>query len=250
MPKKKILIVALALSFVLSLFFNAPAAVLYGWLQPRLGTLELVGVDGHLREGQVAAVQLNGRPLIEQLHWKLRLSDLLLARLGVDLDARGSTLLSGHVSRSFGSLRARELRVAGGLKTVLAAVNQPFAPLDGELGLALEQLILRQNWPRHAQGTVRVDKLSWTLARDPLVLGSYQAVIAPDGDDVVATISTLGGALEVSGKARARPDRHYELHLQMRPRGNAPPMLLNLLNSLGAPDPQGYYHLRKEGQAP
>lgn len=248
MPSKKILITAVALSFVLSLILMAPAAVLYGWLQPKLGSVELVGVDGSLRDGSAAALQIGGRPVVEQLHWRLRLSDLLLARFGADLDSRGALLLDGHVSRSLMSVQAHDLRVSGSLRAVLAAIGQPFAPLDGELGLALDHLKLRGNWPVAAEGKVQVDKLAWTLARDPLLLGSYQAVLTEDGDDLVATISTLGGALEVNGDGRVKADRSYELHLQLRPRNGAPPMLQNLLNSLGAPDPQGFYHLRREGK--
>lgn len=250
MPSKKLLIAALALSFVVSLVLGAPAAVLYGWLQPKLGTVELVGIDGSLHEGRAAALQIDARPIIEQLHWRLRLSDLLLARLGADLDSRGPLRLHGHLSRSIASLHARDLHLSGGLRAALAAAGQPFAPLDGELELTLERLKLRGNWPVDAEGKLHIEKLAWTLARDPLLLGSYEAIITPDGDDLVATISTLAGALEVNGDARAKADRSYALHLQLRPRKGAPPMLLNLLNSIGAPDPQGFYHLRREGSAP
>lgn len=248
MPRRSHLILVALAGFVLSLVLFAPAATLAGWLQPRLGSIELVGVDGTLREGRVAAIRKDGRTLIDALRWRWRLSDLLLGRFGADLSADGSVLLDGRVSRSFGSLRAQDLRLSGTLAPLLAAANQPFAPLDGQLALDLTRLRLQDRWPVDAEGVIRIDRLAWTLARTPLLLGSYEATLAPDGADLVATVRTLAGALEVNGDARAKPDRSYELHLQLKPRSNAPPMLQNLLNSLGAPDPQGFYHLRREGR--
>lgn len=249
MKRRTLYVLVGTLTFVVSLLLQAPAATLYGWLRPRLGgTFELAGVDGSVRDGGAAAVLAGGRPLLEKLHWKLALAELLIGRVGVDLDSSGATLVQGHLSKGFGSLRAHDLRLAASLKTLMAAAGQPFAPLDGQASLELSRLQLLGDWPREAEGTLRVQGLAWTLAREPVVLGDYQADIARDGDDLVALVHTLGGALEVNGDGRAKADRSWELHLQMRPKADAPPMVLNLLRSLGNPDPQGYYHLRRQGR--
>lgn len=250
MPRKRIYLTAAALSFGISLLLGTPAALLSAWLKPRLGSVELVGVDGSLYQGQLAALRLGGNNLLERLHWRLRLSDLLLARVGADLTASGGNLLEGHVSRSLTALRGRDLRLGGTLKPWLAAFGQPYAPLDAQLSADLPQLRLEGNWPRDVEGQLQVQNLVWTLARDPVVLGSFQADLSRDGDDVVALIHTLGGPLEVNGDARARPDRNYELHLQFKPKADAPPLLQTFLNSLGQPDAQGYYRLHRSGRAP
>ncbi|WP_028079509.1 type II secretion system protein N [Solimonas soli] len=238
------------LVFLASVVLLAPAATLYGWLKPRLGDarFELSGVSGTLRDGSVAAVLVGGRPLVDKLHWRLSLGELLLARIGADFDSRGTFLLDGHVSKGFNTLRAHDLTLSAPAKPLLAAIGQPFAPLDGQARLELAQLKLLGGWPSDAAGTLRIEGLAWTLAKEPIVLGDYEATFSRDGNDIVALVHTLGGALEVNGDARAKADHSYELHLQLRPKADAPPLLPNLLRSLGAPDPQGYYHLRREGK--
>ncbi|MGH8445810.1 MAG: type II secretion system protein N [Solimonas sp.] len=249
MRKRTLYALVGALTFLVSLVLLTPVASVYGWIKPKLGAnFELAGVDGSLREGSAAAVVVGGRPLVERLHWKLSLAELLLLRVGADLDSSGSLLLSGHVSKGFNTVRASDLRVASGLKPLLAAFGQPFAPLDGQANLELTHLKLLGNWPVDADGTLRVQGLAWTLAKEPIVLGDYEATISREGSDIVALVHTLRGALEVNGDARTHQDRSYEMHLQLRPKADAPPLVQNLLRSLGEPDPQGYYHLRKQGK--
>ncbi|MFT4045343.1 MAG: type II secretion system protein N [Solimonas sp.] len=234
--------------FVASLILLAPAATLYGWFKPRSANFELAGLGGTLRDGSAAAVIVGGLPLIERLHWHLSLPELLLARLGADLDSGGGTLLAGHVSKGFNTLRARDLRIVSGARPLLAASGQPFAPVGGEVHLDLAQLKLLGGWPTDIAGTLRIQNLAWTLAKDPIVLGDYEATFTRDGNDIVAHVQTLGGALDATGEARAKADHSWELHLQLRPKADAPPLLPNLLRSLGEPDPQGYYHLRRQGK--
>lgn len=251
MRMRTLYVLAGTLTFIFSLVLLAPAATVYGWLQPKLGdAVTLAGVDGSLREGSAATVLVGGRPLIEKLHWKLSLGELLLMRIGLDLDSSGPTLMAGHVSKGFGVVRGHDLRITSGLKSLMGAFGQPFAPVDGQASLELTRLKLLGNWPSDTEGSLRVQGLAWTLARDPIVLGDFQADIKPDGNDIVALVHTLSGALDVNGDARAKADHSYELHLQLRPKGDAPPLVLNLLRSLGNPDPQGYYHLRRDGKLP
>src|SRR3546814_19594266 len=104
------------------------------------------------------------------------------------------------------------------------------------------------DWPSDIEGSLRIQGLAWTLAHDPVVLGDYQADIKPDGNDLLALVHTIGGSLDVNGDARAKPDHSYELHLQLRPKPNAAPLVVNLLRPLGNPDPQGSYPLRPDGK--
>lgn len=248
--RKRTYLLAALLCFVLSLALGAPAALLYAGLRTRLPELQLLGVDGSIYEGQAAALRLNDTGLLERLHWRLRLSDLLLARLGVELGASGSTVLDTHLSRSLTALRAQDLRLSGPLKPWLGVFGQAYVPVDGQLNAELPLLRLEHNWPRDASGKLQLQNLAWTLARDPVVLGSFQADLSREGEDVVALIHTLGGPLEVNGDARARGDYSYELHLQLKPKADAPPLVLSFLSSLGQPDNQGYYRINRSGRAP
>ncbi|HEY9545540.1 MAG TPA: type II secretion system protein N [Solimonas sp.] len=251
MRMRTLYVLAGTLTFLVSLVLFAPAATVYGWLQPKLGdAVTLAGVEGSLREGHAAAVMVRGQPLTEKLHWKLSLSELLLARVGLDLETSGNTLMTGHVSKGFGVIRGSDLRIASSLKALMSVFGQPFAPIDGQANLELTRFKMIGDWPSDIEGSLRIQGLAWTLARDPVVLGDYQADIKPDGNDLLALVHTIGGSLDVNGDARAKPDHSYELHLQLRPKPNAAPLVVNLLRSLGNPDPQGYYHLRRDGKLP
>src|SRR3546814_16377318 len=113
MRMRTLYVLAGTLTFLVSLVLSAPAATVYGWLQPKLGdAVTLAGVEGSLREGHAAAVMVRGQPLTEKLHWKLSLSELLLARVGLDLETSGNTLMTGHISKGFGGIRGRDLGIA------------------------------------------------------------------------------------------------------------------------------------------
>jgi hypothetical protein len=99
----------------------------------------------------------------------------------------------------------------------------------------------------HADGTLAAHGLVWKLGREPVPLGDYEAVLEDVTGGVKATIRTVSGPLEVTGDALVSNDRSWELNLQMRPKPDAPPILPNLVRSIGQPDPQGYYHLRRKG---
>lgn len=251
MRMRTLYVVAGTLTFLVSLALFAPAATVYGWLRPKLGdAVTLTGVEGSLRDGSAAAVMVPGQALTQGLHWRLDLAELLLARIGLDLETNGNTLMTGHVSKGFGVIHGHDLRIGSSLKALMTAFGQPFAPVDGQASLELTRLKVSGNWPADAEGSLRIQDLAWTLSRDPVVLGDYQADIKPDGSDIVALVHTLSGSLDVNGDARAKADHSYELHLQLRPKPDAPPLVINLLRSLGEPDPQGYYHLRRDGKLP
>lgn len=244
------LLIGLA-AFLGFLVWHLPATHLYAGSLPKEGTaaLQLHGLSGALGEGRASGLSLRQQPVLGGLHWQLRPLSLLLGRLSADVEAADPILTAG-VSVGLGGLRVRDLRLNGNLRPLLAAAGQPFLPLDGQVGLDFGALRIRGGWPTAAEGRIELRQLHYTLARDPVLLGDYTASVQPEGDDLVLLVQTQGGALEVNGDGRIKPDRHYELHLQLKARPGAPPMVQNLLRSLGDPDAQGYYHLRRQGQAP
>src|SRR3546814_19808568 len=86
----------------------------------------------------------------------------------------------------------------------MSVFGQPFAPIDGQANLELTRFKMIGDWPSDIEGSLRIQGLAWTLARDPVVLGDYQADIKPDGNDLLALVHTIGGSLDVNGDARAQ----------------------------------------------
>lgn len=252
MTTRRLLIVAAAV-FVLGLLAQAPAAIVYGWTFARTpdAPVRLYGTAGTIVSGSAVQVTRGNQTLLADLHWSLRPWTLPLGRLGYRLSTSSAPLLlDGEVSVGLGGTRARKLKASGELRALAAAAGQAFVPVAGQVGVDLQSLRLRDGWPSAAVGQLRVVGLSWALARQPIALGDYQVDLDTEDGDIVAQISTLAGVLDASGDARLKPDRSYELNLQLRPRPDAPPMVANLLRSIGTPDAQGYYRLRRAGQVP
>lgn len=251
--KRRYLILLGLLSFVVALLLYAPVASLYAWLGPK-GTpavVSLSGIDGTFMTGQASSLQLRGRPLVQGVNWSMQPLSLLWGRATYHLQSRDPQLLfEAQAGSGLGGTRIQDLKLNGGLRAVMAAAGQPFLPVDGQLGLDLERLHLKDGWPTRAEGQLRLVNLAWALARDPVALGDYEATLTPDGKDITVLVTTLSGPLDLNGDGRLYPDRRYELHLQLKPKPDAPPMVVNLVRSLGAADAQGYHHLRYQGQQP
>lgn len=229
---------------------HAPVAVLYGWFGPKAGPTQLFGLDGSLLEGRVAGIVVNGKPTLSDLHWRWHPLQLLLARAAFRVDGGGEalTLDSGVALLPGGGINLTDARLAGGVKPVLGLAGQAFLPIDGQAGLTLDRLKLRKGFPTLAEGRLQLDRLAWTLAKDPLPLGDFEAVLTTESDRIIATVRPLSGPLDVGGEIRVlTADRTYEVDLQVRPKPNAEAMIQNLVRSLGQPDPQGFWHIRTRG---
>ncbi|TJY55781.1 type II secretion system protein N [Sinimarinibacterium sp. CAU 1509] len=251
MKMRSFLIIGLT-TFVLALLVKTPAATVYGWFGHAISgsQLRLFGIGGSLLSGHADAVVVRGIPALSRVEWRLQPLSLLLARAQFHLHAAGAPiLLDGKAAVGLGPERLDDLKASSDLRSLAAIAGQPFVPMQGQIALDLAHLRLRDNWPVSAEGRATVSSLSWSLGPQPIPLGNYQADFSNEGDDLLALISTLSGPLEVNGDARLKGDRSYELHLQLRPKPDAPPMIANLLRSTGAPDAQGYFHLRQSGKA-
>lgn len=251
MSRRSLLLLGIAV-FLVTAILSAPVATVYGYLAPKLRgvALQPAGLSGTISSGSVAQIGWSGRPVLRNLDWQLKPWWLLVGRLSYALTGGADgVLLNGgvHVVPS-GSISLSDFKLAGPIKPILAMIGQPFVPLDGTLGSEIKGLKLRKQWPVHADGTITTRGLAWSLGRDPVVLGDYEAKLEDETGGVKATIRTLSGSLEVSGDAHLANDRSYELNLQMRPKPDAPPLLPKLVSQIGQPDPQGYYHLRRKGQ--
>lgn len=249
MKKRWVVVLALA-AFLLTLVLHAPAALLYGWTQnpAQPAKYRLHGLQGTLSEGSFAGLSVNNRPTLGKARWTLRPEWLPLLRLAVDLEAGDDAVVRARVSRSvFGALRVSNLTSAGSAKSLLRMLGQPALPIEGQVRLDLPLLRLKGGAPIEAEGSVEIENLAWTLAKEPLALGSFNAALATDNDVIQVNFGSGPGPLEIGGTATLGVERAYELDLQLRPRPDAPEQLLTLVRSLGPADGQGWHHLRRKG---
>lgn len=253
--KRSSLILAMTAALLLGLLIHAPAATVLGWLLPAppATLVTLRGVSGTLRHGEIAGLLHQNRTVARNLRWRWAALPLLGGRLAADVTGESQDILfNTRVAwRPRGPLMLRDGQAAGSLQGLLAAAGQAFVPVDGRWGLQLDELTLEQGWPRHARGRLSVEQLAWTLSRDPLPLGRFEALIETrDDGQIVLDVSSPSGPLEAQGGLTLLPDRRYLLALRLRPRTEASALVRNLLASSGAPDAQGWYTLRQQGLVP
>lgn len=248
--KRRWLLVLALLSFLVTLVLHAPANVVYGWTRgaQATGGPQLHGVQGTLTDGSFAALTVNNRPVLGATRWTLHPAWLALLRLSADFESGGDTVIRVNVSRGvLGTLRLSQLDAAGNVKALLSSLGQPALPVDGQARLRFPLLRLDDGVPVEARGTAELQNLSWTLAREPLPLGTFTADLSTADKGVTVDLTSGAGPLELSGGVTLAPDRSYDLHLQLRPRPQAPEQLLTLVRSLGQPDAQGWTHVRRNG---
>lgn len=242
-----------ALVFLLTLVFQAPAERLLALAAPSLSESGVVvqGVEGTVSSGRVAQLQVRGQAVTGDVRWTLRKLHLLIGRASFRLaGGRDGTLIDGTAFvLPSGTLGLRAFKATMPARDALALGGYALLPVEGQAGLDLAAVNLREGWPHSAQGTLTLRGLGWKLGREPVRLGDYEALIDNETAGIKATLRSLAGALELSGEARVGHDRSYEMHLQLKPQPDAPPMVANLVRNLGQPDPQGWYHLRQRGAA-
>ena len=180
---------------------------------------------------------------------RLQPLQLLLGRAQYQLTGGGrGSVLAGHVAiLPSATLILGDTRYTAPVAQLASLAGQGNLPIQGQAGLNLEHLRLHNQWPERASGVVSVRGLGWTLGRETVLLGDYQATVEDTTAGLEAQIETLGGNLQVRGEARLGQDRSYELELQLKPGAEAPPLVNNLVRNLGKPDAQGWYRLRRQG---
>jgi len=238
------------LAFLVTLVLHAPAPLLYHWATAgKQSPVSLQGLEGTLLQGRVRAITVNNRPLMSDLGWTLHPLWLGLLRLTADLEAGGDNVIRVSVSRApFGRLRLSDLDAVAGVRSLLAASGQVPLPVEGQVRMQFPTLQMEQGVPVRAEGTASVTGLAWTLAREPLVLGDFSAQVETGAEGIVAHLASgPGGPLELGGEARLSEDHKYDVHLQLRPRASASAQVQTLVKSIGNPDLQGFYHLRRNG---
>jgi hypothetical protein len=251
---KKGWIVALALlAFLATLVLHAPAALLYAWVAKpgEPAKIRLHGLHGTVSSGGFAALTVNNRPALRDARWTLQPAWLALLRVAIDFEAGQEAVVRARISRApFGALRLSQLTSAGDIKALLQMLGQPALPVQGQARLDLPLLRLDAGVPIEARGSIEIESLAWTLAREPLPLGSFNAAVTTEERGILVNFGSGPGPLEIGGSAVLKPDHNYELDLQLRPRPDASEQLVTLVRSLGAADAQGWHHVRRQGPLP
>jgi general secretion pathway protein N len=217
-----------------------PAGVVFGRLERYGVTADAVG--GTLWSGRAQGLAAGGNHLGD-LQWSLRPGALLGGRLA------GHAVLvaaDGRIETDFerawsGRLQLESARADMSL-TSLTALGVPFARnWRGQVAADLSSLVLEDDWPVAAVGTIDVRDLTAPPPRETS-LGGYRLTFpASSGtaEKLEAVITQTDGPLLLDGELTLGRDRSFQVDGRLAPRGSAPPDLTNLLQALGPPDAHG-----------
>lgn len=226
-------------AFLLFALATFPASVVLS----RLGSagVRAGGVSGSIWNGRAQVLQVRGAN-IGGVEWKLHVLPLFTAHVNADVkvtraDGFATTQLSVGPTGSI-SLKALTASLP------LSALPPGAIPGGwvGTLNAKFSQLIVENGWPTKVDGSLDAVDLTGP-ARKPAKVGSYRVVFDPTASSaemLQGTLSDAGdGPLEIKGTVQLKTDRSYTIDALIAARPNAPRSLVNSLEYLGPPDPQG-----------
>ena len=220
--------------------WTIPARVL-PWLlgdQP----LRLSGLGGTLWRGEAARAVLvlpSGTLHLGALRWRLEPASLASFSPRIAVDSQwGQQRLAMRVRRS-GSARYSLRDVSASVDARLAQQWIPVA-LRGRFDAQLARLEVVDDIPVAVHGTLTWQSAGWFGPTGPRSLGSYLAQLSTtDEGSIVATVSTLAGALRAEGTVTLDAGR-YAVDARLDPQGPVDPELEQALSLVAVPDENGY----------
>ncbi len=226
-----------------------PAPLLYHWSRDNMDpNVQVYGVSGTLWSGEVASVNLHGVRL-QTVQWQLRPLSLLFLRLSHDVTAqtdRGQ--LQAVISRTpLGTVRINDLQASLSVEQLGPALQLPVLPVTGQIFLDLNKVVLRNGIPTYAEGALLFKDLIFSFTSPPATLGSYRAELSTAKDVMRLDVTSESGELDAGGYAEASTEGKYALDMKVRGRANTSAAVASLLQTLGRPDAEGWYHLRRSG---
>ena len=246
---KRIYLAAGLSGLLLFLVAYIPAPLLYHWSRDGMDPqIQVFGVRGNLWQGQVASLNLSGIHL-QTVRWQLRPLSLLLLRIShhVTAQTEGGEL-DAVISRTlFGTLRVGALKGSLPIEQLGPSLQLPILPVSGRMQLDLAHLKLSNGRPVQAEGVVMFESLVFSFTSPPAALGNFRGELSTADKVIKLAIAGETGEVEATGFAEIKPEGQYVLDLKLRPRASASAAASGLLQSLGRPDAEGWYLLRRNG---
>lgn len=239
-PLMRWLVIGLAV-YLAFLIINLPASILFSQLGKH--GVQTSTITGTLWHGRAANVQV-GVLRLGNAEWQLRFLPLLSGKLAADVKLTPvKGFAQGRISVSLtGTLSFNDFSASLPLESIVGAGGLP----GGWVGTAqakLSELVLKDNWPVAAKGTIDVIDLTGPT-RQPTNIGAYRlsftdASSAKNGELIGSLQDLPGAAINVVGSLKLAAGHSYELDTMVAARANTPDSIAQGMQVLGEPDAQG-----------
>lgn len=233
------------LVFALFLVVTLPARHLLGWLSG--GHLAVQGVEGTSWRGRVLRLALDQQvvgPLVWQLEPVMLLTGRVEYRLYLQSGAGGGEFRAGR--SLFGTTYVRDAQFSTPAADMARQLQLNLVALGGQVLADVRTLTFESGWIGDLDAQV-IWQDAQVLQPTKLSLGNLQMQLSRRDTQVVGALSDQGGPLELGGEVLIGQDRKYRIDASLKTREGAAPELVQTVQLLGRPDPQGRYHLQLNG---
>ncbi|KEZ79034.1 type II secretion system protein N [Salinisphaera hydrothermalis] len=235
-------------AFVVGLVTYLPASLVAGWVADDT-PVHLQGVSGTLLDGQAAYASLpNGA--LNNVRWNVHPMTFLLGRVSATVRADSDLgHIEGQIHRSiFGRNTLDNVQGEATIGWLSGLAGYTFVPVSGRIGLDLDHVTFDDNLDVSAlDGTIQLTNSRWELLNPPLKLGRFEAKLDRGDQGIQARILDSTGPLALTGDVQLSDNRRYDLNVKLRARAGADDRLKQILQQIGQPDSQGWYHIQERG---
>ncbi|HET7315510.1 type II secretion system protein N [Salinisphaera sp.] len=235
-------------AFVVGLITYLPASLVAGWVAGDT-PVRLAGVSGTLLNGRAAYASLPHGAL-DNVRWHVHPAALLTGSVAADIRVDSDLgRVRAKVRRSlFGHNTLEDIHGEATIGWLAKLAGYTFVPVSGRIRLDLDRLAFDDDLHIDAlSGTLQLTNSRWELFNPPLELGRFKAELSRGDTGVALRIVDSQGALALTGSVKLSDNQHYDLNVKLRARAGADARLEQILQHLGEPDSEGWYHVRERG---
>jgi general secretion pathway protein N len=250
-PKLRYVVIGLSL-YLVFLVITFPANVAYGYWKEYAGKREpvtLTGLSGSIWSGKASTSRI-GSQVFDSLQWQFRPLSLLLGELEVLWEFRVADGYGKGVAgmNVLGNVTLNHVEGLLPVMHIAKLVRMDALKPGGSLGVDLDSVTIKDKIPTNITGNVTWHSAEVTLLK-PMSLGNLQVKFEPaDTQGIKGVLSDGGGPLQLDGLLTLNPDGQYDVNLALGLRDQQQTDLGNALRSLGRPDRDGKYKIKRSGK--
>lgn len=229
------------LLFLVFLVATLPAPTAYALIKSKNAEAPLIlnNVEGTVWSGRAGPALIGGQRL-DSLAWDINSWALLIGRVQAKIEFRnGDSFGSANIARGFtGKVYARDVEARIDLQRMKLLSQVLPLGMQGALLLHLSAFDLDRRSILNAEGTLAWDNAVITVP-SRVDFGNLRIALGGEDDNVKATLSDGGGPLQADGILLITRDGNYKFTGNFAVRDASQSMLVQGLQFLGRPGPDG-----------
>lgn len=248
---KKILIGFIALIILIAFMVAfAPAKTLIGYAKNQfpiqLKMVNFSGVSGSIWNTQVQRITVKGFSL-DNLELETSLLSLISGTLKTKVSVQDSNLQLQSVVRADNQvLEANNVNVTLNPQMLDPMMQFPIIGLSGTMQAALEQVVIKNNWPTSLDGTVNWNRSLIRYLDRETELGDFDLKLFTQNDELYLKIIENKGPLNIQGFIKILPNKTYYLDISTVQQSSSHDDILKFIKRFAKLD-NGRYRIRWKG---